>query len=232
MNKILLFIVVLSSIITSCTERNDSLIDQKLKGEKVELKSTTFDFISFNIPFPKGTVFEIEGSELRFTPPQPYYIVGIDESGNYHRSVGGGSGRVTCECTEGSGCDPIKNGNNIGCIMKDGCSSCDKSKSQIIGIEHKLNELVILHPESNLLITEFSQIENHYLLPNAFLEYAEVDNILSDIRSSQANLPGEEMEVVFINIHGYILPIELKMEEDNVSLKAIGTDGGQSQLLL
>ena len=226
MKKLIVFILVVMGLTFSCNTDQDNIVKDKSNLDEMQLRNSNPDFIPFNIPFPEGTSFEIVGNMLKFTLPQPYYIVGIDDEGTYFRSGEGGSGTITCECTSGTGCDPIKSKEGVGCLMKDGCRSCNKTKSRIIGIDKDLVDITIFQPESNLFITNFNQLNNHYLLPKEFLGYSEIDSILSNILINQEELPESEKETVFIDVHGYILLIELKMNGDNVSIKAGGGDDG------
>jgi len=217
MKKSILLLIIMLSVFCSCSQK-EAKLDATIDDAIVQSRNSNQSFISFNLPFPEGTYFEIVESVLYFSLPEKYYLVGLDEKGNYHRSAPGGSGSVTCECTEGSGCDPIRQGNDVGCLMKDGCSKCTKSSVSIIGVYQDLVDIIIMHPESSLFISDFSQIENQYFLPGSFLDYLEFENILNEIRLSQSKMPESDRKIVFINAHGYILPIELKLGGDNVSI--------------
>ena len=132
-----LFIIMLLTIglIYSCADNQTNTDNDQMTALELETRSTSSDFISFNMPFPEGTEFDVQGSAVHFTLPETHYIVGIDGDGQYYQSIAGGSGSVTCECTEGSGCDPITNKNGTGCLMKDGCSKCTKSTSSIVRVK-------------------------------------------------------------------------------------------------
>lgn len=220
-----IFFLGLFLFLFSCVQDQEDLTVADIETNLAEFRSTDSTFTSFNIPFPEGTTFDFGGAEVRFTVPDPYFIVGIDQSGNYHQSLSGGTGSITCECTEGAGCDPIKQGDDMGCLMKDGCTKCTKEKSGIIGVQADLVDIAIMHPENNLMITEFSQLDGQYLLPRSFFDYPEVNNILSTIDSLQMELPDAPKDMVFINVQGYILPLEVNLNGDNVSLKASGGSG-------
>jgi hypothetical protein len=227
MKNVFFLLLGLCLLWLACNYKESDLENQNSVNSQIELRSLDDSFTPFGIPFPEGTTFEIVGSDLKFKLPVPFYIVGIDAKGNFHRSGPGGDGSVTCECTEGSGCDPIKNGDDIGCIMKTGCSKCTKSsKSRIVGVNEDLLDIVILNPDNDLMITAFDEIHNKYILPKSFLSYPEIENVLTAINSAQLNLPDMSKETVFINVHGYILPIELKTNNDNVSITATGGGGG------
>ena len=71
--NILLFITTLS-ILCSCSQKEIKL-DVNIDDSIVQLKSSNQSFISFNLPFPEGTYFEIVESVIYFKLPEPYYIV-------------------------------------------------------------------------------------------------------------------------------------------------------------
>jgi hypothetical protein len=219
-----LFIIIITTLTLLCSCNEDNAKDTS--AENYQLKSATVNldavFVPFNIPFPDGTKYEIKGSKVHFTLPDSYYAVGIDADGNFHKSAVGGSGSITCECTEGSGCDPIVQGDEAGCLMKNGCSKCSKTKTEINGVSQSLDNLIIIYPFTNLFIKEFDQIKGHYFLPSDFVEYPEILEVLSKIKSEQDKTPESEKEVVFINVFGYIVPIEVKMNGDNFSV--VGSD--------
>lgn len=222
---ILAFIAIFSIIIYSCSKPDKS---ENSQFPSMNLRtSSDINFKSFNIPFPVGTVFNLTVDELQFDLPEPFYILGIDAEGNFHRSIAGGGGSVTCTCTKGSGCDPIKSGNDYGCLMKDGCSSCDKSTSSISGLNVDLIEFVIINPEFNISVDEFSQLNGHFLLPRNFIESNEVSDLLSELNTNMSQTSTTEKKVAFLNAYGYIVPLEIPVDMDNtsISFRSIGGDG-------
>lgn len=172
-------------------------------------RSVPDGFQSFNINFPPGTNFDLSGNVLRFDLPEPYYILGIDENGTFYRSEAGGGGSVTCECNQGSGCDPIKNGDDYGCLMKSGCSKCTKSTSSIIGVGVALREIIVVHPEHDSWVNNFSKLNGQYLLPPAFVDSDEVANFVAELRARIGHSQSTARKVIFINMYGYIVPIEV-----------------------
>jgi hypothetical protein len=181
---------------------------------------------SFKLPFPEGTTFNFNGNELQFVLPKPYYILGKGVDGNFYRSVAGGGGGVTCTCTKGSGCDPIKSGSDYGCLMKDGCTSCDKSAASIAGINVELTEIVILNPESSIGVDRFSQLDGKLLLPKDFIESEDISNLIHGLNSNMVQSTSSEKKVVFLNAYGYILPVEVPTDMDNTSISFIAAGGG------
>lgn len=172
-------------------------------------RSAPDGFQPFNIHFPPGTNFELSGNRLRFDLPEPYYILGIDENGTYYRSEAGGGGSVTCECTQGSGCDPIKNGDDYGCLMKSGCSNCKKSTSSINGVGTAFREIIVVHPEYDAWVNNFSKLDGQYLLPPAFFDADEVANFVAELRARFNHAQTTARKAIFINMYGYIVPIEV-----------------------
>ncbi len=198
--------------------------DPKIEGHEenvleAEQRSEIEELIPFSLPFPEGTIFSTDSNDLKFTLPSTHYIVGIDEEGNFHTSLKGGSGSVTCECTSGSGCDPIKNPEGMGCLMKEGCTECTQTRSSIDGVNKDLVDIAIMRSGVDFLITSFSQIDSHYLLPPQFFDYPKVKQILGYVDSLQAEVPEMDTELTFIKIADYVLPVEVKMGDDNVSIR-------------
>lgn len=218
MKNLLMIIVAALTLFCSC-DKNNVKNDNKAKSYQLEKEVIDNDqvFVPFNIPFPEGTTYEIKGSEMYFTLPDDYYAVGIDADGNYYKSAEGGSGSITCACTEGSGCDPIKQGDEVGCLMKNGCSECSKTISKIKDVSHNLIDLIIIRPVTNLFISKFEQIEGNYFLPSAFIEYPEILELLTEIKSEQDKMESDT-EVVFINVFGYIIPLEIKTAPGHTAL--------------
>ncbi|MEZ4907112.1 MAG: hypothetical protein R2771_05610 [Saprospiraceae bacterium] len=65
---------------------------KKLIIVKLRIEVQILTLFHFNIPFPEGTTFTIVDSELKFSVPLPYFIVGVDSIGNFFRSGEGGAG--------------------------------------------------------------------------------------------------------------------------------------------
>lgn len=209
-------------IIYSCADNQGQKETDQLTSAEIEAQILSSNFIPFNMPFPEGTQFEVEGSSINFTLPKTHYIVGIDSDGEFHKSFVGGTGSVTCECTEGSGCDPITNKNGTGCLMKDGCSKCTKTTSSINGFDEEMKNIAIMSLETNLYINDFSQLNNRYYLPKDFLAFEGVQEILTNVQSEINADPNVETKTVFADVLGYVVALDVPANKDNVSLAVIG----------
>jgi hypothetical protein len=227
--KHLFFSSLFIFFVASCSERQEILSTSETIDQKIELRTSTTQFIPFNMPFPEGTTFEIVESELRFTLPDPYYIIGKDQEGNFYRSDSGGSGGVTCACVKGLGCDPIKSGGEYGCLMKDNCDSCLKSKSSIIGVHDQLDEIVIFNPNFNMFVDKFEHLNGKYLLPNSMIDLPEIIDLIQELQANYLESYSNETKITFINAFGYIIPLEIPADINNTSvyLRANETDGGE-----
>ncbi len=141
----------------------------------------------------------------------------------------GGSGGVTCNCTEGTGCDPIKMGGVYGCLMRD-CSSCGKSATFIDGINAKLIDIAIFDANYNIFVDDFSQIDEHFLLPHLFIENPAIKKLVLGLENGSLESFTKEKKIIFINAYGYILPLEVPADIDDTSIafKALvnGSPGG------
>jgi hypothetical protein len=176
------------------------------------------EFRSFNLNFPQGTIISFNDFGIQFDLPEPFYILGIDGNGNFYRSLSGGAGTVTCSCTSGSGCDPIKNGDEYGCLMKSGCSECKKSTSKIVGNDVNLVEMIIVNPEYKMGVDNFNELNGQSLLPNKFIEANEFKDLFTELNELMRNEDGAERKLVLINAFGYIIPFDIPSESDNTSI--------------
>lgn len=151
---------------------------------------------------------------------QIFYILGVDRNGVYYRSSSGGEGSVTCECTSGSGCDPIKSGDDYGCLMKSNCSQCKQTRARIIGIDNELTDITVIHPDYAPAVDNFNKLNNKYLLNASFIDAPEFKNPLNDLLGMLPAKPWNRTKVIFINIHGYIVPVEIpdSPDVDNTSI--------------
>ncbi|MEM1320868.1 MAG: hypothetical protein AAGG75_11465 [Bacteroidota bacterium] len=224
-----LFAVLMISLFWIGCKKNQHDIDQQNLAQQ-ETPNTILpnnrlsedNIIPFNIPFPEGTEIEITGSALRFDLPASHYILGIDGEGNFHNSALGDSGGVNCKCTKGSGCNPTKGKGQYGCFMGDNCDACEKKNLRIIGLDDvEFTHMMIVDSESDLLITKFDELDGKYILPSAFLASELIQNLLTEVESNMIESESEVSKTIFINTYGYILPVEVPSDVDNVSL-AIG----------
>jgi len=218
------------ALLFACEAESPVPVDKQVKDNGLQFRSEASEFIPFGIPFPEGTVFQYEDGELIFTLPNPYFAVGIDANGNYHTSAIGGSGSVTCTCTEGSGCDPVKSGGDYGCLMKHGCSSCDKENASISSVSAALSEIVILSSEFDLFVESFAKLNEKYLLPTAFIDYEPIADLLGELERNLLESSVQERKTVLINAYGYILPIEVPADVDDTSIAFLngGSSGGET----
>lgn len=192
-------------------------------------------FHPLGVPFPEETVFHIEDNRIHFSLPEPYYILGIDEAGQFQRSAPGGKGGVTCSCEkEEGGCSPAQYGGQYGCVMTS-CSKCTKKEIKVEGGGGNLTDFIIVHPEDNRFIDRWEDLKGQYILPPAFLEAEEFSSILKEVESDMYSTYPEASsatatKVIFIKINGYIVPLEIDAEIDNVSLSFMldGSPGAAS----
>ncbi len=201
--------------------------------EKAELNATTenSDFVSVGIAFPEGTDLVVDGNEIKFQIPEGFLVVGVDDKGDYYETRGPVGGSITCTCHEGSGCDPIKNGDDVGCLIKAGCTSCSRSDINLSGIAQPLKNIVILNEdEREIFISTFDQIAERAIIPGEFLEYKAIKDVLSELISNMPSDVSDERMITFINLYGYIFPIEVSANDDNVSLRLTGLPGGGGEI--
>lgn len=225
--KALLNVLLMLTLLSGCMKEKSDTTSPVNAAQAATQRSTNPDFRSFNMPFPEGTSVKFVDNVMHFTLPEPYYLLGVDAEGNFYRSLAGGSGSVTCTCKKGSGCDPIKSGSDYGCLMKENCSSCDKSSSSIAGVHDNLEHLLIMNPEYSLGVDVFEQLDQHFLLPPVFLEAQEFKEFFTQLQEQLKETESTNTKVAFLNAYGYIAAVKIHDDQDNTSIafKAIGGDG-------
>lgn len=166
--------------------------------------------IDFNLDFPQGTQFSQNGNTLNFTLPSGYYLIGIDAQGNFHRSAvppngDGGSGGVTCTCTEGSGgCNPVYSDESYGCLITTKCSVCEKTASirRADGQEIAVKERMIASVNESGTLTSFSQIQGKRLLSHRFIDAQEVSSFFSRVTTIVSTVSSDDKRSGFDHASG------------------------------
>lgn len=215
---------------TACSLQNEeSDLLQESSLSSLEERSASSSWVPLNLDFPENTLFEYTAHSITFTLPEPYYLLGIDVNGVFHRSADG-TGGVTCTCTSGSGgCSPVHSGGDYGCLMST-CESCDKSNS-IKGVDAEIKDFVIMNPDGSGFVTAFSHLDGKRLLPPAFLDAPEVVRFLEDLDELiPPTSPNAAHKVVFINAYGYVLPVEVPSDIDDTSVAFHVGGSGDSDL--
>lgn len=226
MKKMILFALVAILIGAGCTEHIDELKNES-KTDQLIFNNSEIDFSSFNLPFPEGTSFQELDSKLIFTLPEPFYIVGVDKDGNYHRSASGGTGSISCIYSEGGENAPVNHNHEFSCKKKADCNSCKKIKA-IEGVHNELVEIAIFNPDFDLFVDEFSHINNKMLLHHSLIKIPEVYEFLQEFEADFLPSETDQRKVAFVNMFGYILPLEIPADIDDSSLYLVSNRGESS----
>ncbi len=104
------------------------------------------------IPFPEGTKVLVQesGYTKLILPPGYHFIMTELSTGELVDPGDDEEAGVTCACTKGSGCTPVKFRKKYYCVMDDGCSSCDKSTTSATGAKVSISG--IYHEEEGISI--------------------------------------------------------------------------------
>jgi len=223
--KKLMLIGFLSIFIYACNQKEEPLAVEGLETSQIDFRYDEH-FLPFGMNFPEGTVFEESGNTIHFELPEPYYALGIRENGEFLRMNGGG---VTCTCNvETGGYSPVLSGGEYGCLMSS-CSSCTKSSTNIATGE-TMARVAIFNPEGSGFVSGFEDLEGKTLLDPAFLDAPEIVKFLEELQANFIESTSRTKKVVFINVYGHIVPIEIPSDIDNTSIafRANVGDGGVS----
>ncbi|MBD2704108.1 hypothetical protein IC229_25910 [Spirosoma sp. BT702] len=131
------------------------------------------------LTLPKGTVIqkiENDPHSLLFTLPINYRLTG---SGARVAETALTGGKVTCKCTQGSGCSPLVSTiqkTTIGCLMNDQCGACTNMTSARIGSEDVeiQNSQVIDFSKDIHFVTEKSGLSGLKCITSEILDVKEV----------------------------------------------------------
>jgi hypothetical protein len=180
-----------------------------------------------SLPMPEGTkVFENNDGS---------YLVQLPEGFEYlYREIGKeeiltiASGSVTCTCTKGSGCHPVKAQGQYGCLMNGSCSNCSKggirnpqsgNEIEIVGIkssEYSPLRLLSKRAVKSESMLDFLRTDNLPYFSNcdiSIFNYDEskkaIDEYLSkmfskeDMNKIKSNvLPSVEVEYIMADFYG------------------------------
>jgi hypothetical protein len=114
----------------------ETLVEVRALDEKIDAK--TIELIIQNhdtgIPFPEGsTATKMADGRVKITLPEGYKFLMTDpRTGNIIGGDGSETG-VTCNCTTGTGCSPVKYNGKYHCVIENNCKTCTKLTSLIDG---------------------------------------------------------------------------------------------------
>jgi len=174
------------------------------------------------INFPVGTVFEKSENTMRFKLPELYYALGIRENGEFARM---NAGTVTCTCNvETGGCSPTLVRGEVGCAMST-CSNCTKSSNSISG--ETMTTLDVFNSMERGLVSTFEELDGKPMLDPAFIDAPEITKLLEEIQDDFTGSTSRRKQVAFLNVYGFILPVELPYQINN-PLAVLRVNGGGS----
>lgn len=126
---------------------------------------------------PTGSVISKDGRDMVITPPEDYVYVFRDSENELH-AIAGGKTTVSCNCTDGFGCDPVESGNDVGCYMKEKCNACEKRTGVKKGSFAELDILTGGYINKETSVRLASKTEK---LPLAFSDMFEIDFVQSGL---------------------------------------------------
>lgn len=211
-----IFLATAVAVIFSCKDELLSSFSSFKSGDKSQFGEGESDTLNLLLSeagwFPDGsTVEELGTGSVRITAPEGWLYIMKDNSGTIHAIAGGGTD-VSCDCTEGSGCDPYIKGSDHCCNMKTNCTKCDKTVTSKGSENGELVEFTVQKGGYINLGQGVSFETENRNLPMAFNEMfgfqPVVDGILSFISENgltevvNDSLQGEETYNFVLNVYG------------------------------
>ncbi|RTY74578.1 hypothetical protein [Flavobacterium sp. LS1R10] len=133
----LVIIMALSILFIGCSnEENEIKVETLDSSKDAKRIADIINSGTEGIPFPEGSkVFKKSEDNFEIRLPKDFYflISELDSNGNSsHRAIAEISDvSVTCSCTKGSGCSPVKAQGEYYCVMNSGCTTCTTSTARI-----------------------------------------------------------------------------------------------------
>ncbi|MCS6820973.1 MAG: hypothetical protein NZ551_03805 [Microscillaceae bacterium] len=176
------------------------------------------------IPLPEGSVImQTSESTYQITLPANYYYVVSDANDNNRTQIEPEPVSVTCSCTNGTGCSPVRYDGKYYCISKPQGKICTASISKVAnsrnstrlsikGLMNKSAGITLLSDKElpkkgeNSLIN-FEKIIRHtsVIHGNAFTALFEVDEVkkyFSDLGEQYRQAGKEPNKYAYLNIYG------------------------------
>ncbi|WP_396178242.1 hypothetical protein [Flavobacterium sp.] len=132
--KNLVFAMSVSLLFISCSNDETEVAVETLNAQKDANKiAEILNSGAQGIPFPEGSkVFKISEDEFEIRLPEDvFFLVSVLESNNNKSNISLEIAdiSVTCTCSKGKGCSPVKVKGEYYCVMNRGCSTCSMSVS-------------------------------------------------------------------------------------------------------
>jgi len=185
----------------------------------------TGTFAPFDFDLPAGTQIHTEGTTLKFSLPNGYYILAIESNGDYVRANEGG---VTCSCTSGSGgCSPVKKGNEYGCLMTS-CGECKQTKlmRKANGQYAEVTDFIVVNENGSDFVNTFEQIIGKRLLPGRFIGSEEVRSFINELQRNALPSSSNNTKTILVLHLGYVIPVTIPDDIDNTSVSFVSGSPG------
>lgn len=232
MKKLLSVFGILSLIFVACNEKSiDNMGD--FNGNSISVDNE--NIVYFNYDFPIGTVLEEINNTIYYTVPPDFEIIGAKDGGY---TGGTNKGSVNCNCDGGEGgCSPATVGGSYACVMTS-CSSC-KKKNSTRKPNNDLNdyddfnyddvqEVAIFEKNKMVFFNNASELNGRRFLPAVFYDHPKIVEKLLELEQNLLSSENPNVKkMVFVDIFGYVIPIEIPADIDNTSPFAIA-DGTNS----
>lgn len=144
LSLIILITFIASTLLVSIQSCSEKESDEILNNNPALVKNSTYLVTSSNVfgdslfIFPEGTLLWIANDHLCYDLPDNYLLLTntleLYEDGTEEMVVkSSNQGSITCNCTEGKGCDPFVMQGVSGCTPKSTCTKCEITQESSTG---------------------------------------------------------------------------------------------------
>lgn len=254
-NYRLLAILLSFTLLYSCKKEDhiqvrelDEVADAKLIQSIIQSGDNGIPFPdgSAAVTMPDGRVKIVLPKGYKFLMVDPENFVLVEDDGEEGEEEAG----VTCTCSSGTGCSPVKFRKKYYCVLGDNCTTCSKSTTRIsgqpviiAGIYNSNSGITILSKtKSEGLKGELTSVKNE-LLGNASKALFQVKGVKQELMDLYTFIYGKEIpsfilsnsdkipegyKYVAINIYGNEAAIPVPTSQIGESEYIVGDGGAAS----
>lgn len=226
--KGIIFLLAFSTL-QSCNSEGVEVNVKKMDSEKDKALIEFINQTNNNgIPFPEGSkAFKLKNGNFRIVLPenQRFIFQELEQISSISEELA--DIEVSCGCSDGKGCSPLKNGDKYYCIMESSCRTCDMRVIVPGNRNRILIKDIINYNQGVSVITKkdkkvYKPMKSYVLeLPKVQSEiykfYAKMFREETAVLLFQNKLNEEDYLFAKVNIYGFamMLPVVKKSDKNN-----------------
>lgn len=237
------------AFVVGCSKTAEVNVRELSFDEDAEIIEFIKTFGDEGIPFPEGCITTKENNVYYVRLPQGYTYLLSDSSKEEIELRESDVVGVKCECTEGTGCDPVAFDGKFYCVMKSGCKSCNREyifkddpggnlnkggnkRVTVLGMINRNVGITMLcendlpEPEDEIDETLRGTIRGKNVIHgNAFSELFELQDVADRLEQLYESQPENGLEPnawAYMNVYGNAMLLPIRLDESPLSIEKNG----------